>query len=195
MESLAVLIGNLTAIAFTIIIIVTPLFLIFIFLKSIYLNLCKKQNLLLNKDAREVLIDTTRKKWPYQKKKYLLHESEKKFYNILKNAIDDNLVIIPKVRLADIVKIPREYKYNKSLWYKIQAKHVDFLLCNSYYLSPVMAIELDGSFHNTEEAKKNDIFKNEVFEDVGLPLLRVERSSYYDIEKLKNIINVKIYNK
>lgn len=136
----------------------------------------------------------SREKWPYKKNQYLLSLNEKKFYNILKNSVDDKLIIFPKVRLADVVSIPKSLSYKNGLWWKIQAKHVDFLLCDSYYLSPVMVIELDDSTHNSYDSDKNDNFKNEVFEDIGLPLLRIKSSNYYEMNDLKQKINENLNN-
>lgn len=130
----------------------------------------------------------SREKWPYIKNRYLLTVSEKLFYNALRQILDNRVLIFPKVRLADIVAIPRMYKYNKTYWYKIQAKHIDFLICDINYLSPLMAIELDGSSHNSERAEKNDVFKNEVLEDVDMPFLRVDCLPHYDLDVLKKEI-------
>jgi len=135
-----------------------------------------------------------REKWPYKKKDYLLSVSERKFYEVLKQVVDDQWLIFSKVRVADVLVAPREHVYNKTFWYKIQAKHIDYLLCTTKYVSPVLAIELDGSSHDSPKAEKNDEFKNQAFEDAGLPLLRISRAEYYDHTRLKELIGEKLNN-
>lgn len=132
-----------------------------------------------------------RAKWPYRKKDYLFNGSELTFYRILKIAIHGKLDLFSKVRLADVVYITGSEKYNKYNWYRIQAKHLDFLLCAPDG-RPLLAIELDGSSHNAPDRIERDKFIDEMLEDAGLPLLRVNVAPDYDVENIKTLINEKI---
>lgn len=79
-------------------------------------------------------------------------------------------VICPKVRLLDIVR-PRngEQKY-KTLLYKIQSKHVDFVICDQN-MSIKAIIELDDSTHDTEKGKERDAFVDTVLRSVGYKVI------------------------
>ena len=79
-------------------------------------------------------------------------------------------VICPKVRLLDIVK-PRngEQKY-KTLLYKIQSKHVDFVICDQNMTIKAI-IELDDSTHDTEKGKERDAFVDTVLRSVGYKVI------------------------
>ena len=79
-------------------------------------------------------------------------------------------VICPKVRLLDIVK-PRngEPKY-KTLLYKIQSKHVDFVICDQN-MNIKAVIELDDSTHDTEKGKERDAFVDTVLRSVGYKVI------------------------
>lgn len=99
-------------------------------------------------------------KLPYHFK-YLLTKNEWDFYKKMKVVADKHdLHIIAKVRLADLVEVD-DYltgnAFNKYFW-KIQAKHVDFVLCNPSNLAVLAIVELDDSSHNAsaERAERDD---------------------------------------
>ena len=69
----------------------------------------------------------------------------------------------------------------------IISKHVDFLLCSKDSLEPRMVIELDGKSHNGSGAKKNDNFKNNLFEDIGLKFIRIHVGSNFE-DELRGLI-------
>lgn len=74
----------------------------------------------------------------YLKNGSLLTNSEKKFYSVLEESLQDNFYLFSKVRIADIVHIPEWYKpYHWAIywWNRIKSKHVDFLICTKILLS------------------------------------------------------------
>ncbi len=79
-------------------------------------------------------------------------------------------VICPKVRLLDIVR-PRngEQKY-KTLLYKIQSKHVDFVICDQNMTIKAI-IELDDSTHDTQKGKERDEIVDTVLRSVGYKVI------------------------
>lgn len=102
------------------------------------------------------------------KKKYLFTKNEFYFYKQLqKIAESKNLLPLAKVRLADFVEVNNKSDYMK-YFAKIRSKHIDFLLLNKETLKIVVAIELDDNSHSNEK----DEFKNKLFEQINIPLLR-----------------------
>jgi len=79
-------------------------------------------------------------------------------------------IICPKVRLLDIIR-PRngEQKY-KTLLYKIQSKHVDFVICDQNMTIKAI-IELDDSTHDTQKGKERDAFVDTVLRSVGYKVI------------------------
>ena len=116
----------------------------------------------------------------YQKK-WLLTYNEKAAYKILKQICDkNNLHLMTKVRLLDIVEpVWRIYRY-KTYLYKIQAKHVDFVICDEKLVARCI-IELDDNSHDQEERMERDRFVDRVLESVGYQVLRT-RNVTEDIE-------------
>lgn len=73
-------------------------------------------------------------------------------------------------RFADIQKGTGSWQ---AYFNKINAKHIDFVLCDLQNVRPVLAIELDDSSHNKPDRIQRDEFVNKVFADAKFPLLRV----------------------
>ena len=116
--------------------------------------------------------------YPYRSK-YILTNNEYRFYLSLKSMLDaKGFIICPKVGLKDLFDVTVSSKERMSYWAKISQKHIDFLICDEK-LHPLCAIELDDKSHLTEEAKKNDTFKNELFSSTHIPLYRIPSTSHY----------------
>ncbi|SHJ53994.1 DUF2726 domain-containing protein [Paramaledivibacter caminithermalis] len=132
-------------------------------------------------------IPETKELLPYKKNRFLLTRAENNFYKVLKLALEDNYVICPKVRLADII-----YVYGsdnrQSYFNKIQSKHIDFLICNDIYLNPLLAIELDDSSHSSKYRIERDEFLDDALESADLPILRFRASYSYSPNYIKEKI-------
>ena len=114
---------------------------------------------------------------PYAKRS-LLTNTEQRFYTILlAEASKRNLQVCPKVRLEDIICVTDTENKNKYRGY-IKSRHVDFVLIDKYY-ETVAAIELDDPSHNTPKAVEIDAFKNELFDTVEIPLIRIDVKDNY----------------
>lgn len=104
--------------------------------------------------------------------KYLLTKNEWHEYKKLKQyAQEMGLQVCPKVRLLDIIE-PRKGTPNyKSLFYKIQAKHVDFVLCDqNLYIKAI--VELDDNSHNQADRQERDRFVDQILKSVGYLVIR-----------------------
>ena len=129
---------------------------------------------------------------PYIKKNYFFSIAELKFYNVLKEVIDNNYFIFPKVRISDLI----QSKYGKdkySYFNKIKSKHVDFVICEKDPIKTKAVIELDDSSHNAPSRKERDKFVDEAFANAGIPIVHIKVKSEYDKEKLIEQIK-KAYN-
>ena len=118
-------------------------------------------------------------KLPYHFK-YLLTKNEWDFYKKMKIVTDRyNLHIIAKVRLADLVEVDNYLTgnaFNKYFW-KIQAKHVDFVLCNPDNLAVIAIIELEDGSHNTAERAQRDNFVDKVLTKCGYKIIHTYNGS------------------
>lgn len=117
----------------------------------------------------------------YQKR-WMFTYNEKDAYRKLK-AIADELgyTVFAKVRLLDILEPQKGTKKYKTYFYKIQAKHVDFVLCDQKLVAKYI-IELDDSSHDTQPRKERDEFVDQVLESVGYKIIHT-RAITDDIKK------------
>jgi len=92
-------------------------------------------------------------------------------------------VICPKVRLLDIVR-PRngEQKY-KTLLYKIQSRHVDFVICDQNMTIKAI-IELDDSTNDTQKGKERDEFVDTVLRSVGYKVIHTRYINHDILDKV-----------
>ena len=129
------------------------------------------------------------KPFPFEAQKSIMTPSEKKFFNILRSFdFGEGYYLFSKVRLADIVMVEKDCPKKGRFITKILSKHIDFLFCDSTTYSPLLAIELDDSSHNTKEAKKRDSDKNNILKAAGIPLIRVKLCKNYDESELYSAI-------
>lgn len=133
----------------------------------------------------------------YHARKFLCTQSERTFYEALREAIGYEFLICPKVRLGDILWLDekKESQHEKLFATQILCKHVDFLLCEKWMLKPVLAIELDDRGHSRFDRSEQDEFKNRAFAIASLPLLRVKVQERYPPKELRAEILAKMETK
>jgi hypothetical protein len=114
---------------------------------------------------------------PFRLRDDFISPAEISFYHVLLSVVDNGLTVCPKVNLNDIFFVSRPDQ-NQAARNRISRKHVDFLLCDSRTMRPLVGIELDDSSHAREDRQARDAFVAEVFKAAGLTLLRfpVQRS-------------------
>lgn len=110
---------------------------------------------------------------PYIKKQSILTTAEKKCYKFLLQHLGDKVIILSKVRLADVVELNELVTRDTKAFFKIAYKHLDYVIL-SKDLDLICAVELDDYTHDTEKAKERDQFVAEVLLDCGIPFFRIK---------------------
>lgn len=116
----------------------------------------------------------------------LLSDSEAAFYWTLRKAVGERWVIAVKVPLAQIMK--RRSHLPSGLYTMLQSGHVDFLLLHPRSWEPVIAIELDDTTHETPIRQERDRRKSDLFQLVGIPLLRWRVGESWNVEEIAQAI-------
>lgn len=132
---------------------------------------------------------------PRYYKTKLLTYAEDKFRIILDNAIkeqlkhiDENIVILTKVRLLDIFRPNNQRKDSNTLFNKVSQKHIDFVIVDDKY-NIICLVELDDNTHNSEERQERDKFVDGVAKECGVPIFRIkERVASITLDNLEPII-------
>lgn len=95
---------------------------------------------------------------------FFMTQNEKaQFRKLITWAQKQHLYVFAKVRLADLIK-PRGN--NQKLFWKIQAKHVDFVVCDGN-LRVKLIIELQDNSHKDPKRQERDTFMKEVLSSCG----------------------------
>ena len=123
----------------------------------------------------------------YQRKRELLSAAERSFFGVLEQAVGSNYCIFGKVSLSDVIGPAKEMDRGESqtAQNKIQAKHVDFVLCDPKDFSLVCAIELDDKSHRRKNRRERDEFVDWAFESAGLKLLHFPCRSSYNVAEIR----------
>jgi hypothetical protein len=122
-------------------------------------------------------------KLPYRLRDDFLSSAEASFFRVLKTMLGDQLIICPKVSLAELFFVAGGEAY-RAYQNKIDRKRIDFLLCDPKTLKPVLAIELDDASHERPDRQERDAFVEEVFATAQLPLVRVPAQRAYNTHEL-----------
>jgi hypothetical protein len=118
---------------------------------------------------------------PYRRKDYLLTRGERVFYHTLGHCLDaDRHRIFAKVRLLDLVWLPKGTTQRQSHRNRVQSKHVDFVICSADALRPLLVIELDDRSHDRADRQERDAFVDAALRSAGLPLLRMKAAANHD---------------
>ncbi len=118
--------------------------------------------------------------YPYLKGKTFFSPKEHQFYLELKKLADERgLIVFAKVRLADLVWIPRSYKKWHYYFIKIMAKQIDFVLCDKESLTIKCLIELDDETHDLPSRKSRDYFVNNAIEHAKHNFLRCRPDQHH----------------
>lgn len=123
-----------------------------------------------------IVINNMGTKKNYKRKSHLLTKSEANFYKQLKRNVKSGVDVHFKVRLADVVE---PIGKNKSFLYKVQAKHLDFVVVDVETSKILFAIELDDKSHNSFGARKRDNEKNNAMKEAGVKLIRIKATKVY----------------
>lgn len=135
-------------------------------------------------DIKELQPENIKK--AYQKKWMFSYNEKDAYYKLKEITGKHGYTVFAKVRLLDLVEpIKENPKYKTFLW-KIQAKHVDFVLCDSKLVARAI-IELDDNSHDQADRKERDKFVDTVLESCGYKVLHTRNITEEEILKFLNI--------
>lgn len=139
-------------------------------------------DLLFEKDEKANNIE-----YPYHLVDEFVSPAELNFFFNLKAVVGDSAHLFSKVKLSDLFYAKTgDFGKNRSYTNRIDRKHVDFLLCASKTLQPILGIELDDKSHQRVDRQERDDFVNHVFAAAKLPLLHVSVQQGYSQKELSD---------
>jgi hypothetical protein len=129
---------------------------------------------------------------PYRKRDSLLSGPERALFDALLRVAGDRYHVLPKMRLADVVWLPKLAANRWLHWNRISQKHVDFMLCDRKYLEPLLAIELEASTTRSGHSEERTEFIAAALTAAGVPLLRLPFKRVYSAQELAEVVNRRI---
>lgn len=125
----------------------------------------------------------------YKREENLLNNSELSFYKFLLSNIPSDILVMCKVRLADIVSPVEKGRNFYKAFNQVRSKHIDFVFIDKTTSEIKALIELNGKSHLSGKRIRRDSFITDVFADVKLPLFFVNVRSEYSLEDIKSILD------
>ena len=108
----------------------------------------------------------------YQKRWLFSYHEKDAYFKLAELCQKYGLYLTAKVRLLDLVEPVKGNPKYKSYFWKIQAKHVDFVLCDKKLVARCI-IELDDSSHDAPDRQERDKFVDEVLNSAGYQVIHV----------------------
>lgn len=127
---------------------------------------------------------TAHKALPYKRRDWFFSKAERSFFGVLQQAVGDRYVIFSKVRLADLLYMSKGTENRQGMQNRINSKHVDFVLCSTDTVAPLLVIELDDASHKAQHRRKRDEFVDAALTAAGLPILHVPAAYSYQSREL-----------
>ncbi|MGC9350450.1 MAG: DUF2726 domain-containing protein [Sulfurovum sp.] len=124
----------------------------------------------------------------------LFTPAEKKFLNVLEQALGDEFRIYGKVRIADTI-LPKKGLSRKSWnrhFFQISSKHFDYVLCDKRSMDTLCVIELNDRSHQRRERIKRDQLVEKACRSANLPLVWIAVQKNYDKREIHHQIKKEI---
>lgn len=127
--------------------------------------------------------------YPYKLTQRVFSPKEGYFYRDVRPIADKlKLIVFTKMRLADLLYIPKGTENEKAWFNRIKAKHIDFIFVDSNYKIRLL-VEIDDQTHNHADRQARDEEVDEIFRQQGLEVLHLRAwGKRYGAEDLETII-------
>lgn len=129
--------------------------------------------------------------YQYRKKGPLFTPAERSFFGVLQQAASDDMVVMGKVRIADVLSPQKgmSRKHWQTAFNKISVKHFDYVLCRTSDMEVLAVIELDDASHNKKSTMRRDAIVEAACSTADLKLLRFKAARTYQLSAVQQQIN------
>lgn len=127
--------------------------------------------------------------YPYKLKQRIFSDKEGYFFRDVRPIADKlGLIVFTKMRIADLLEVPKNHPEFTKWFNRIKAKHIDFIFVDSAYQIKLL-VEVDDPTHNRQDRKARDEEVNEMFRQQGLEVLHLRAwGKQYGAEDLETFI-------
>ena len=126
---------------------------------------------------------------PYTRINSLLTPTENKFFQeLLAQVSSSKFLVMSKVRLLDLMDVPKNSDKRQSYIQRVWSKHVDFVICDRETMQPILVIELDDKSHNRNDRQQRDLFVDKALESAQLRVTHVKVGNTYNFEEIRRFL-------
>lgn len=127
--------------------------------------------------------------YPYKLTQRIFSPKEGYFYRDVRPIADKlGLIVFTKMRLADLLEVPKNHPDFTKWFNRIKAKHIDFIFVDKEYHIKLL-VEVDDPSHNRPDRQARDQEVDEMFRQQGLEVLHLRVwGKQYGADDLETII-------
>ena len=129
---------------------------------------------------------------PYRGRDYLFTKGERAYYDVLSTAIPEGYLHLAKVRLADLVYLPKDTQRRRYFFNRVSSKYVDFVICNTRKVGQKLVIELDDRSHQRSDRATRGAFANEMLPKANIPILHVKAAQTYQQQQVASAVSASL---
>jgi hypothetical protein len=132
--------------------------------------------------------------FPVQKKNTLFTPVERSFMQLLEKAVASEYKIVNRVKLADVMELKAGIsdKARASTMQKLNAKYLDFVLCDPNDFSIVAVLDLVNNTSKDGHKAVPDWFVNGALDAAGVPYLRMKIKAGYTAADIQAAIAARL---
>ncbi|MBU1308474.1 MAG: DUF2726 domain-containing protein [Gammaproteobacteria bacterium] len=132
--------------------------------------------------------------FPLQKKSSLFSPVERSFMQLLEKAVATEYKILNRVKLADVMELKAGIsgKTRASTMLKLNAKYLDFVLCDPTDFSVVAVLDLVNNSSKDGHKAVPDWFVNGALDAAGVPYLRMKIKAGYTAADIQAAIAARL---
>ncbi len=134
--------------------------------------------------------------FPFHKRAQLFTVVERTFLQLLERAVGDKYKIINRVKLADVLELKgtADSKSRRAALQKLNAKYLDYVLCNSEDMSIVAVVDLVNNSNLQGHKAVPDWFVQGALETAGIPYVRMKVKAGYTVADIQQGLAAKLGN-
>ncbi|MDX3775705.1 DUF2726 domain-containing protein [Chromatiaceae bacterium AAb-1] len=132
--------------------------------------------------------------FPVQKRNNLFSPVERSFLTLLESAVTTDYKIMNRVKLADLLELKNNTgeKSRRTTLLKLNAKYLDFVLCDPQDFSIVAVIDLVNNSSRDGHKATPDWFVSGALEAAGIPYLRMKIKAGYSVTDIQSALAARL---
>lgn len=135
--------------------------------------------------------------FPLQKKATLFSPVERSFMQLLEKAVMGEYKILNRVKLSDLLELKNgtSTKTRSSTLVKLNAKYLDFVLCDPNDFSVIAVLDLVNNASKDGHKAVPDWFVNGALDAAGIPYLRMKIKAGYTAADIQTALAARLGKK